>query len=212
MVASGMSAQPPGPVRRTPRAEVRRRLLAAAAEVFAERGYVDSRLDDIAEVAGFTKGAIYSNFGSKQGLFGAVLADRAEHERATLLGGLSGDPASAAGQVAKVVAGGVADDPGRHQLGLEFAARATRDDQVREVLTELRRAQRDTAAAAILEVADRSGLRLGARPEVAALILHCLTNGLSMEHLVDPERVDAAAVEQAIATVITALAALPPQN
>jgi AcrR family transcriptional regulator len=197
---------------RTPRAEVRRRLLAVAAEVFAERGYVDSRLDDIARRAGFTKGAIYSNFGSKQGLFGAVLDDRAEDERATLLDELRDDSASVAGQVAKVIARGVVEDRERRQLGLEFAARATRDEQVREILTQLRRGQRDAAAASITEVAERSGLRLSVRPEVAALILHCLTNGLSMEHLVDPDQVDAAAVEQAIATTITALAALPPQD
>lgn len=197
---------------RTPRAEVRRRLLAAAAQVFAEHGYVDSRLDDIARAAGFTKGAIYSNFGSKQGLFGAVLDERAEDERVTLLGELRDDPGSVAGQVAKVIARGVVEEPERRQLGLEFAARATRDEQVREILTQLRRAQRDVAEASIVEVAERSGLRLSVRPEVAALILHCLTNGLSMEHLVDPEQVDAAAVEQAIATTITALAALPPQD
>ncbi|MER7282413.1 TetR/AcrR family transcriptional regulator [Dactylosporangium sp. NPDC000244] len=184
-----------GPVPRTPRAEVRRRLLAAAAEVFADRGYLDSKLDDIAHAAGFTKGAIYSNFGSKQGLFGAVLDERSGAERAALTGAGSGD-------VARIIAQGIVGDPERRQLGLEFAARATRDEQVREILTPLRRQQRETAAAAIGELADRSGLRLTVPPEVAALILHCLTNGLSMEHLVDPELVDEAAVERAMATAI----------
>ena len=47
-----MSAQLPGPIPRTPRAAVRRRVLAAAADVFAERGYVDSRLEDIARAGG----------------------------------------------------------------------------------------------------------------------------------------------------------------
>ncbi|MFF7556095.1 TetR family transcriptional regulator [Streptomyces olivaceus] len=56
-----------------PRDEVRRRLLAAAAQSFAERGYEDSKLEDIAHTAGFTKGAVYSNFAGKAELFGAVL-------------------------------------------------------------------------------------------------------------------------------------------
>ncbi len=51
----------PGPdplaVRRVPRSEVRRRLLAAAARAFAGCGYDDSRLEDIARDAGFTKDA-----------------------------------------------------------------------------------------------------------------------------------------------------------
>ncbi|WP_027941268.1 TetR/AcrR family transcriptional regulator [Amycolatopsis taiwanensis] len=207
-----MKAEQEGPTPRTPRAEVRRRLLAAATEVFAERGYVDSRLDDIAHTAGFTKGAIYSNFGSKQGLFGAVLGERAEEERVTLLKELRDDPASVPGQAARVITRRVVDDPERGQLGLEFAARAARDEQVRDVLTQLRRTQRDAAATSIAEVTAHSGLRLTVAPEVAALILHCLTNGLSMEHLADPEQVDAEAVESAIATTIAALTVPPEQD
>ncbi|WP_037067107.1 TetR/AcrR family transcriptional regulator [Pseudonocardia acaciae] len=193
------------PIPRTPRAEVRRRLLAAAARVFAERGYVDARLDDIAHAAGFTKGAIYSNFGSKQGLFGAVLGERAEDERAALLGEIRDDPASAAGRAARLVARRVVDDPERGRLGLEFAARAVRDEQVRAILARLRRAQRAAATALVTEIVERGGLRLAVSPEVAALILHCLTNGLSMEHLADPDGVGAGAVEHAIAATITAL-------
>lgn len=184
---------------------MRRRLLDAATREFAERGYADSRLDDIARTAGFTKGAIYSNFDSKQGLFGAVLGARAEEERVTLLRDAHTDAASVAHKVARVITHRVVDDTERGQLGLEFAARAASDEKVREVLIQLRRAQRDAAATSIAEVAERSGLRLSVAPEVAALILHCLTNGLSMEHLADPEQVDARSVEQAIATTITAL-------
>ena len=47
----------------------RRHLREAAAAVFAERGYEKASLDEIARRAGFTKGAIYSNFDSKEELF-----------------------------------------------------------------------------------------------------------------------------------------------
>ena len=66
--------QPPVRVRRPGRAAVRRRLLDAALEVFAERGYASANLDQVAAAAGLTKGAIYSNFASKDDLFFAMSA------------------------------------------------------------------------------------------------------------------------------------------
>ena len=44
----------------------------AAEEVFAKRGFGGTALEDIAEVAGYTRGAIYSHFGTKEELFLAV--------------------------------------------------------------------------------------------------------------------------------------------
>ncbi|MGG7307562.1 TetR/AcrR family transcriptional regulator [Curtobacterium sp. AB451] len=62
---------PPTP--RTPRAEVRERLLVAGAQVFAEQGVHEARLDEIAARAGFSKGAVYSNFSSKEDLVAEVM-------------------------------------------------------------------------------------------------------------------------------------------
>ncbi|GAA4082487.1 TetR/AcrR family transcriptional regulator [Nonomuraea soli] len=54
-------------------AETRERLLQAAAEVFAERGYDGTRVADIAAAAGVSNGALYSHFGSKAELMVAAL-------------------------------------------------------------------------------------------------------------------------------------------
>lgn len=62
---------PPTP--RTPRAEVRERLLVAGAQAFAEQGVYEARLDEIAARAGFSKGAVYSNFSSKEDLVAEVM-------------------------------------------------------------------------------------------------------------------------------------------
>ncbi|MET8052252.1 MULTISPECIES: TetR/AcrR family transcriptional regulator [unclassified Streptosporangium] len=204
----------PEPIPRTPREEVRRRLLTAAAQVFAERGYTDSKLEDIAHAAGFTKGAVYSNFGSKQELFGAILRERADSEYATVMGEVADTdtPAAAAGRAARLVARRIADDTERGQLGLEFAARAARDEQTRKIVTPLRRAQRETAARSIARITERGGIKMAVAPELAALILHCLSNGLSMEHLADPEAISADLMEQALSTVLAGLIALPPED
>ncbi len=60
------------------RALTRDHLLAAAADVFARRGYHATTLDEIAEAAGFSKGAVYSNFASKEDLFLALMRRRGE--------------------------------------------------------------------------------------------------------------------------------------
>ncbi len=57
----------------------RTRVLAAARDEFAERGFRDAKIDVIAERAELTRGAVYSNFPGKRALYFAVLADLAEH-------------------------------------------------------------------------------------------------------------------------------------
>jgi AcrR family transcriptional regulator len=47
-------------------------LLDAAKDVFAQRGFEGASLEEIAEAAGYTRGAIYKHFGSKEELFLAV--------------------------------------------------------------------------------------------------------------------------------------------
>ncbi len=56
----------------------RAKVLAAARDVFAERGFRDAKIDGIAERAELTRGAVYSNFPGKRALYFAVLADDAE--------------------------------------------------------------------------------------------------------------------------------------
>lgn len=202
------------PNRRLPREEVRRRLLAEATRVFTERGYADARIEDIAAGAGFTKGAVYSNFGGKQALFGAILGDSAETELAAVRDEIrdTDDLPTVIGQVALLVTRRIVEDGGRGHLSLEFAARAARDEHAREVLTPMRRAQRKGAARSIAEVAERTGVRPAVDLDQAALILHCLTNGLVNEHIADPEAVDSEAIERALTTVLTCLLPLPPSN
>lgn len=65
------------PRRRLPAAERRERILAAAQEVFAQRGYHGSSLDDIAKASGTSKALIYEHFDSKRTLHDALLTEHA---------------------------------------------------------------------------------------------------------------------------------------
>src|SRR6202012_5981794 len=56
-------------------AQTRTKLLEAAATVYARRGFAGATLDEVASEAGFTKGAVYGHFGSKENLLLALLAE-----------------------------------------------------------------------------------------------------------------------------------------
>lgn len=55
------------------RARTREKLIDAAAEIIAQKGFQGATLDEVAAKAGLTKGAIYDNFNSKDELFFAVV-------------------------------------------------------------------------------------------------------------------------------------------
>ncbi|MDT0330436.1 TetR/AcrR family transcriptional regulator [Nocardiopsis lambiniae] len=79
----------------------RARVLAAAGEEFAERGFRDAKIDRIAERADLTRGAVYSNFPGKRALYFAVLADAAERADAPAVDPGT-DPASALAAFARL--------------------------------------------------------------------------------------------------------------
>lgn len=62
------------------RQQTRERLLDAATEVFSQRGFHAASVDEVAETAGFSKGAVYSNFDNKEDLFLALFERRFEQE------------------------------------------------------------------------------------------------------------------------------------
>ena len=74
----------------------RRELLQRARAAFAEHGYNEAPIETVVRAAGMTKGALYHHFGSKRGLFLAVVRDVAEQIAAGVGVRLSGAPTKAA--------------------------------------------------------------------------------------------------------------------
>jgi AcrR family transcriptional regulator len=72
-----VSSDRPAPRRRLSAAQRRERILAAAQEVFAQRGYHGSSLDDIAKASGTSKALIYEHFASKAQLHEVLINEHA---------------------------------------------------------------------------------------------------------------------------------------
>ena len=89
--------------RKEKQAHTRNCLMRSASKLFAERGLQNASIDDLAEDAGFTKGAFYANFASKEELFLAMLDERFaerldEIERLIATEGTDGEKAIRAGE------------------------------------------------------------------------------------------------------------------
>lgn len=71
--------------------ETQQQILDAAVEVFADKGYHDSRVDDIVKTSGMSKGAVYFHFPSKETIFLSVIDQFADKLADGLQGSLEGE-------------------------------------------------------------------------------------------------------------------------
>ena len=170
---------------------VRRRLLDAALEVFAEQGFASASLDQVAEAAGLTKGAIYSNFASKDDLFFAMMKDQVMKRIEAVRTALAASPPGTDGQQARYDIGRLLTEAFTQQrewqlVFLDFWQRAVRDDDVRAQFVAHRRALRAAIAECVEQI-------LGQAPALGQLtvddvvtVLLALSNGLAIEQYADP--------------------------
>jgi AcrR family transcriptional regulator len=173
-------------------AQTRKRVLEAADEVFARRGFYAAGLEEIAEQAGFTRGAVYSNFRGKDDLALAIIEQRIKTVTALL------DEIAAASKatVADAEAAGLrfsellAGDRDWGPLFLEFVTHASRHADLATRMTELYRGLADSIATVLEATARQGGAQLPIAPERLALIVLAATDGASVERMIDPERAD----------------------
>jgi len=143
--------------RRRDLVRTRAALLDAAAEVFARRGLDAATLEEIAEVAGFTRGAVYHHFASKDELFLAVIARQDEELLAgfgaDVLGALPPDASASAARWQQLHA----NDRREVALRLELRCQALRNETLRAQLIEVDKAAVAATAARLTEAAGRTG-------------------------------------------------------
>ncbi len=165
-------------------------LIDAATAVFARRGFHGASLDEIAETAGFTRGAIYKNFTDKEDLFLAVW--ERFNERALIeFGDLIGDahPLDTT-QVAAVAAKWrelQSSDPDFFVLGWEFNLYVVRNPDVRERVLARRHEGTRRVAQFMVQHAAATRFEFPMPVEDFANIFLTTSDGFTMASLIDPE-------------------------
>lgn len=167
------------------RARTRARLLEAAEHVFAERGFHAASVEEIAEQAGFSTGALYWNFANKEDLFVALFEEHTAR-RLEDVQAIAGSEKQAEGARERF-AMFVENEPHWPLLFYEFWAYAVREPRVRPDFVEGRRRLRAKIAEAFERTAAETGHPLPAKAEELAVAANALANGIATERLVDPE-------------------------
>jgi AcrR family transcriptional regulator len=171
----------------------RQRLVDAAADVFCEQGFLKASLTDVADRAGYTIGAVYSNFSSKDGLFLAVMQDRLPRIEALLAAAFSGDGGTPSGpkgsvderitrELDRMAAGEDAVPPAWWRLLSEFRTHAAADPGVWAELAESERRCREIIARHIERFAADVGVILPLPGIEMSELTTALTDGLRAAH------------------------------
>jgi AcrR family transcriptional regulator len=188
------TSKPKRETREQKQARTRAELLATAATVFARRGYNGASVEEIAEEAGYSHGAVYSNFAGKADLFLAVfeeyMTERARELAATQVDVGEDDSLEVrARALADQWMERFAKDRESFVLHMEFIAHAGRDPELAGRFGSRSAALREAVARYIAHYQEEAGVELALPPDDLALVLRALGIGLAVEALVSPDAV-----------------------
>ena len=173
------------------RARTREALLDAAGRVIADRGFHGASIEAITAEAGYTGGAFYSNFDSKEELFAALLQERVFKVWGELLaqGAKPGRPT--ARDVGEVSASLNRHPDARWIIGLwlELMANADRDERFGRIAADLWRNGRALSTQMMTAAYEAAGREPPAPPEHLVTAMMALETGLSLQHYADPDAV-----------------------
>lgn len=173
--------------RRERQQRTRKSLLDAAARLFSKRGLEGASIDEIAQAAGFTKGAFYANFRSKEELFLVMLDERFSRELERLDRALAGtqEPHEEARAAAAdfIHFAGDEDWP---RLYFQFAAHAARDEEFRQELAARHQAMRERLA----DIFKRWKQGFGVAPplplEQITAMMFFMADGFLLDRMIEP--------------------------
>jgi AcrR family transcriptional regulator len=174
--------------RREKQKRTRQSLLRAAATLFCKRGLDGASIDEVAQAAGYTKGAFYANFKSKEELFLVMLDERFAEELDRLDRALSGTQAPEdEARAAAVDFVHAATDQDWPKLYFQFVAHAARNEDFRQELATRHRAMR----ARLSEILERWKRGTGKQPPIPidqiTAMMSFMADGFLVDRIVEPE-------------------------
>jgi AcrR family transcriptional regulator len=174
--------------RREKQQQTRQALLRAAAKLFRERGLEGASIDEVAQAAGYTKGAFYANFRSKEELFLVMLDERFASQLERLDRALAGThEAQEEARAAAVECVHFAGDEDWPNLYFQFVAHAARNEEFRQELATRHRTMRGRLA----EILERWKRSTGHKPPVPmeeiTAMLSFMADGFLVDRIVEPD-------------------------
>ncbi|WUS69622.1 TetR/AcrR family transcriptional regulator [Kribbella sp. NBC_01245] len=199
---------PKGPTKRRP--ETLARLLDAALQMFAAKGFHAATIEEICERAGFTRGAFYSNFASKDELFFALFDQRTGRivERvAAAVDELTGTDDPLGGLVAKLSLD--EQDQLWHLVSAEFTLYAARNAKAAEVLTAHDERLRAELSGLLQRLLADAGRTPSVDLDLLTRLVVAIREGGMAQSLVEPDRLPAGRLEQVFLPLILRAASTP---
>jgi AcrR family transcriptional regulator len=168
--------------RQQSRLETKTRLLESAAQLFARGGYEGASVDLIAENAGYSKGAFYSNFGSKEAIFLELLDTHKRREIEALAQLLAMD--ISASELLSMIRNSETEHGSEFDVGLlsaEFQLQARRDKTFAKTYAKLHRTHLDTMAGLVAKLFAKLDQVPPSDPKYLAEVIMALITGLSLQ-------------------------------
>jgi AcrR family transcriptional regulator len=185
---------------RPTRDDTREKLFEAAARVFEEQGIGGASIEAIAAAAGFTRGAFYSNFTSKDELIIAMLEDHVEQSIRRNLD-LLAKYENIAGflEALKTMDRNRQDPLGRSPLlHMEMILFVARAEKRRPELAKRLRARRQLITDIVETTFKKTGRKAALNPAWTGAVLLALEDGFRLHRLIDPETTPADSFLRAI--------------
>ena len=175
------------------RTQTRAELLDAAERLFAEQGFHATSVDQVADHAGYTKGAVYSNFTSKEDLFLALYERRVDRALPDVEAAFAESPTAIEGleRITAASAARRSTEDGWLAVFFEFWAHVLRHAELRTRFAEQHARLLDIFEPAMVRAAAEQGTPLPEEPRKLAAARYAMQLGLELERLTQPDVVDA---------------------
>jgi TetR/AcrR family transcriptional regulator, transcriptional repressor of aconitase len=209
MVSLVLKPKKTRPSRAESRAHTRAQLLKSARQVFAKNGYAGTSVDLIAENAGYSKGAFYSNFDSKEAIF-LVLLEQHKDAEIKALEALLASSLSIDGLLERVGTyySQLECDLNWGLLSAEFQIQASRDPDVAKHVAKLYRSQRASLGRLIAQLFVKEHRKLPADANELAAIFIGLSVGLALQRISDESAIRKGLMGDAVLLVLKSILAV----
>jgi AcrR family transcriptional regulator len=174
--------------RQESQARTRALLLEVATSEFLAHGYTGTSLERIAELAGFSKGAVYGNFAGKEELCLAVLQNRFFSLLQNFVGEFAagGDTIEDRLVVLEQWLEMLLSDDDWQVLAVEFAVHARRNPKIMQQVAQQERMMRMAVTSLLTQQIQQLGVQPVLPPEQLGIVLVSVVGGIAVQRLIDP--------------------------